>query len=203
MPYAAPSTKLEAVLSAMRAEDHTQAATATKQRRAQIYHADEKPEDDSKEDSGAEAKDDSKDDSDDKAESKDDGGDEKPEKDTKKDDNKDEKGDDDTPSDDSADGVPNHSNSQYFRNPNMKPGEGKQNRPPTEKKGEKDAASNFSGAKHPAINDPSRSKKSHGPMETAKIHGTVKPTYADDNFGQNSEDSHPEETKNSKNERQE
>jgi hypothetical protein len=40
-------------------------------------------------------------------------------------------------------------------------------------------------------------------METAKIHGTVKPTYADDNDEQDSEDSHPEETQKAKNERQE
>ena len=35
------------------------------------------------------------------------------------------------------------------------------------------AQSDSSGAKNPMIDDPSKSKKGAGPVETAKIHGTV------------------------------
>eukprot|EP01099_Mayorella_cantabrigiensis_P006569 TRINITY_DN5521_c0_g1_i1.p1 TRINITY_DN5521_c0_g1~~TRINITY_DN5521_c0_g1_i1.p1 ORF type:complete len:227 (+),score=37.49 TRINITY_DN5521_c0_g1_i1:139-819(+) len=43
----------------------------------------------------------------------------------------------------------------------------------TESKGEKDAKSDVSGAKHPALTDPEKSRKSEGVPATAKIHGTV------------------------------
>ncbi|RVX75106.1 hypothetical protein B0A52_01383 [Exophiala mesophila] len=43
----------------------------------------------------------------------------------------------------------------------------------TESKGEKDAKSDVTGAKNPKLDDPSKSKKSEGVPESAKIHGTV------------------------------
>lgn len=55
------------------------------------------------------------------------------------------------------------------------PGEGQKagERKPTEKKGEKDSASDFSGAKNPYLDDDEKSKKGEGLKDTMKIHGTV------------------------------
>jgi len=46
-------------------------------------------------------------------------------------------------------------------------------RPKTETKGEKDAATNKSGAENPYLADPEKSKKGEGVKDSAKIHGTV------------------------------
>lgn len=37
------------------------------------------------------------------------------------------------------------------------------------------AAKNYSGAQHPYLEDPEKSKKTEGITDTAKIHGTVDP----------------------------
>lgn len=61
--------------------------------------------------------------------------------------------------------------------PGMGKGPGEGQRPgaprPTEKKGEKDAQGDTSGANHPYMNDDEKSKKGLGITETAKVHGTV------------------------------
>lgn len=133
------------------------------------------------EDSEDESKDEKKDDSkeetegsnDKKAESKDEG------KDDSKDDAKEDSGDSNKDEHGYEKPGPN-APGQINWKPSLGkgPGEGQKvgERKPTEKKGEKDAASDYSGAKNPYLDDDEKSKKGEGLKDTMKIHGTVDPS---------------------------